>query len=196
MVLSGLGYDWNESYDIVGNFIAADMTVGERKYLLFEQYDYKSFFADGHICGMRSVEYKDGRLQTVQEVLQTAGGSDAFAYTGYTYRDGKKEELLYDEYGEQAVPASYDTTEEAFTEYFKREGVDVTEIIQCHKSYNDELGWETGFLNSLKGTKGATLICTLNGWMRHRSGNGTEAKALYYLTGKDKTKLRKHITKK
>lgn len=197
VAISGLGYDWNEFYDIVGNFIVADMAGGKNKYLLFAQYDNKSFFADGHIQGMCSMEYKDGRLEKVQEVLQTAGGSDAFAYTGYSYKEGKcEEELLYDMYGDAGVAATYDTVEEAFTKYFKREKLDVTEIVKCHESYIDEIGWEAGFLDSFKNTKGATLICTLNGWMRHISGDGPESKAKYYLTGKDKTKIRKHIIKK
>ncbi len=197
VVISGLGYDWNEFYDIVGNFIVADMAGGKNKYLLFVQYDNKSFFADGHIRGMCSMEYKDGRLEKVQEVLQTSGGSDAFVYTGYSYKEGKcEEELLYDMYGDTGPVAAYDTVEEAFTKYFKREKLDVTEIVKCHESYINEIGWEAGFLDRFKNTKGATLICTLNGWMQHISGDGPESKAGYYLTGKDKTKLRKHIIKK
>ena len=50
-----------------------------------------------------------------------------------------------------------------FTKYFKREKLDVTEIVKCHESYINEIGCEAGFLDSFKNTKDATLICTLNG---------------------------------
>lgn len=198
VVISGLGYGWNERCDVTGIFVAADMTAGGKRYLFFSQYGCENFFTDGLIQGMRSMEYKDGKLQTVQEILQTAGGKRrvGLVYTGYTYKEGKKEEeLLYDETTlEDATDEELEAySAEAFTEYFKREKLDVTEIVKSHKSYIDDNGEETGFIDNLNKTKGATLICTLNTWSRN---DGGVISSHYFLTGKDRTKLRKHITKK
>lgn len=179
-------YRWTEDLASDGNFSAIVMTAGDRKYLLFSEYEIEFPLYTGYNTdAMWTVEYRNGKFQMVRKVLTyTKSGKDVskFTYTGITYdaNGGKDEEVCLYTPGNSEYP--YQSREEAYTGYFKEDGLDVSEIAAARSA-----------LVKLEKTENAEEIFTWNSLTMDESNKGSRKTAYMAMEGTDWTNLRNHI---
>lgn len=129
-----LGY-WGEVDFSDLDFFVGEMGSMGKKYLVFYRNGATAAFVDGFPDhAMWTMEYKDGRLEKVREVMTDSEYSEWY-YDGILYENGeeKKRERLYEDEayvrsGERE-PGPYATIKEAFIGYFREDGLDVSELV-------------------------------------------------------------------
>lgn len=117
------------------DFFVGEMGSMGKKYLVFYRNGTTAAFVDGFPDhAMWTMEYKDGRLEKVREVMTDSEYSEWY-YDGILYENGeeKKRERLYEDEayvrsGERE-PGPYATIKEAFIGYFREDGLDVSELV-------------------------------------------------------------------
>ncbi len=191
MMLSSSGYDWERHRESTGNFCVTMMESEGRKYLVvFKNHLVRGVFSDGSVDqAMWTAEYKEGKITILQEahVSEITNNSGDVPYVGITYEDGgKKEELLYAGWA-QSQEGPYPTLAEAFTAFFGRKGLDVSEIVE----HLDDMGDET--MGELTHTENAVSVCTLNSIVESVSNDAERSTAQLVCEGTDWTNLREHI---
>lgn len=191
MSLSSSGYDWERHHESTGNFCVAMMEAGGRKYLVvYKNHLVWGAFSDGSVDqAMWMAEYKDGKVAILQEarVSEITNNSGDVPYVGITYEEGgKKEELLYAGWA-QPEEGPYPTLAEAFTAFFQRKGLDVSEIVV----HLEDMGDET--MGELTHTENAVSVCTLNSIVGDVSNDAGKSTARFVFEGTDWTNLREHI---
>lgn len=191
MRLSSSGYDWEKRRESVGSFCIAMMEAEGRRYLVvYKDHLVHGVFSDGSVDqAMWMAEYKDGKTAVLQEarVSEITNNSGDVPYVGVTYGGGEeKEELLYAGWA-QPEEGPYTTLEEAFTAFFQRKGLDVSEMAKNLDGIADET------MGELTHTENAATVCTLNSTVQDVSNNGGESVAKMAFVGTDWTNLRMHI---
>ena len=180
-------YYWQPSQSIDGNFTAAAMNAGDKKYLLFYNFGvYNWFSGDFDDHKMWSVEYKNDKLNVVQKIEADPYADADFAgiiYNGSTYENGAVQtEQIYSVDDNIYSIEQDDARAKAFVNFFQRKGLDVSEIVE-----------EEGFLDGISKTENAELICTLNSRTGESESDEEYFSMREYLDGIDGTNLRNHI---
>lgn len=191
MMLSSSEYDWERHRESTGNFCVTMMEAEGRNYLVvYKNHLVRGVFSDGSVDqAMWMAEYKDGKITVLQEarVSEIINNSGDVPYVGITYEDGeKKEELLYAGWA-QPQEGPYPTLAEAFTAFFGRKGLDVSEIVE----HLDDMGDET--MGELTHTENAVSVCTINSRVESVSNDAEKSTAQLVCEGTDWTNLREHI---
>lgn len=188
LTLSVNEYQWIENYQSEGNFSALEVTSGEKKYLLFYVYDRDVCYTESYNAHtMWTVEYKDGRLRKVREVVPEflARQLEVNDYDGVVYEDGEEKQrvLLYD----GVSPEICDTVEETFIRFFREDGLDVSAFME---------GMDTLYPQSFANTENASVIFTFNSKMTSYESEDDGARYTSYMEAviSDETHLRDHIT--
>lgn len=190
MKLSTSEYDWERHRESVGNFCVAAMEAEGRKYLLaYKTHLIYGAFSDGASdIAMWMAEYKDGKAAVLQEarISEISHDPGDIPYVGVTYEGGEeKTELLYAGW-KQPEKGPYPTLKEAFTAFFRRKGLDVSEIVEHVEEFGDEN------MGKLTHTEQAASICTLNSIWGEHTDSGRKSTAQFRFEGTDWTDLREH----
>lgn len=188
--LSSRAQDWEKRYESAGNFSVIAMEAEGRKYLLvYKEHWMGTFHDENPDRNMWISEYKDGQIKMIQEarIEEIAHDPGDIPDVGITYEDGEaKTELLYAGWG-QPEKGPYPTLEEAYISFFRRKGLDVSEILECKDNAMHI------YLKDLKRTKNAEMICALNSMWGDSDRDGTKESIQIIFEGTDWTNLREHV---
>ncbi len=192
MRLSDSRHDWERRRESTGNFCVVMMESRGSKYLVvYKNHLVGGVFSDGSVDqAMWMAEYKDGNITTLQEarVSEITNNSGDVPYIGISYEGGEeKEELLFAGWA-QPDQGPYPTLAEAFRAFFRRKGLDVSEIVEHLEDMGDQA------MGELTHTENAATICTLNSFVTDVSNDAAKSTACLLFEGTDWTNLAEHVT--
>jgi hypothetical protein len=120
-------------------------TVEDTNYIVWEKFCEASVFANGKTEDYWAVTYENGSFLYAFDFSQTGGGSDDFAYTGYTFENGEmiSSALYYQDYNSSGT-ALYDDLLTAAAAYLEQYGLTMSDSFELY----DEHEFKNSILSS------------------------------------------------